>query len=171
VRGVSVDGPLQTLMDRNVVRIAGRADLPGRPLLYETTELFLEHFGVRSVDDLPNAAELRAVKLPEPAEEKPAEDSGQAELPLEGGEGAPAAKPKKGKSRKEKPAVEVAAVEPEASAVAPESPAAEPEIAAVESEEEEETVVFLGGDAEDDAVDGGNGDAGAGDEPGEDGRG
>ncbi len=65
VRGVSVDGVLQTLMDRNLVRIAGRADLPGRPLLYETTDLFFEHFGIRSVDDLPNSAELRQVALPE----------------------------------------------------------------------------------------------------------
>lgn len=66
VRGVSVDGPLQTLLDRNVVRIAGRADLPGRPLLYETTDLFLEHFGIKNVEELPNSAELRNVKLPEP---------------------------------------------------------------------------------------------------------
>lgn len=70
VRGVSVDGPLQKLMDQNLVRIAGRADLPGRPLLYETTGLFFEHFGIRSVDDLPNASELRRVELPKPENEK-----------------------------------------------------------------------------------------------------
>ena len=35
-------------------------------MLYETTDLFYEHFGIRSIDDLPNAAELRKVKLPEP---------------------------------------------------------------------------------------------------------
>ncbi|MDA0813928.1 MAG: SMC-Scp complex subunit ScpB, partial [Verrucomicrobia bacterium] len=69
VRGVSVDGVLQTLLDRNILRIAGRADLPGRPLLYETTDLFLEHFGIKSIDELPNAAELRAVKLPQPESE------------------------------------------------------------------------------------------------------
>lgn len=169
VRGVSVDGPLQTLMDRNVVRIAGRADLPGRPLLYETTELFLEHFGVRSVDDLPNAAELRAVKLPEPEEEKTPEDGGQTELPLEGGDGAPAVKPKKGRSRKEKRA----AAEPVTPAAQPEEAMAEPEIAAAEpEEEEEETVVFLGGDAVDEAdAGGGNGEAESGDESGDGERG
>ena len=70
VRGVSVDGVLQTLLDRNVVRIAGRADLPGRPLLYETTDLFLEHFGIKSIDELPNAAELRSVQLPQPESEQ-----------------------------------------------------------------------------------------------------
>lgn len=69
VRGVSCDGMLQKLLDRDLVRIGGRADLPGRPLLYETTELFYEHFGIRNIDDLPNAAELRKVKLPEPAAE------------------------------------------------------------------------------------------------------
>ena len=53
-------------------RESQRAELPGRPLLYETTSLFFEHFGIRSVDDLPNASELRKVKLPEPDEAKPA---------------------------------------------------------------------------------------------------
>ncbi len=59
VRGVSVDGVMQTLLDRNLVRIAGRADIPGRPLLYETTHFFMEHFGLRGLDELPNAGELR----------------------------------------------------------------------------------------------------------------
>lgn len=68
VRGVSCDGMIQKLLDRDLVKIGGRADLPGRPLLYETTELFFEHFGIRSIDDLPNSAELRRVKLPEPDE-------------------------------------------------------------------------------------------------------
>lgn len=83
VRGVSIDGPLQTLLDRNIVRIAGRADLPGRPLLYETTELFLEHFGIKTVDELPNSSELRSVKLPEPEPSKETPEA-QTELPLEG---------------------------------------------------------------------------------------
>lgn len=70
VRGVSCDGMMQKLLDRELIRIGGRADLPGRPLLYETTGLFFEHFGIRSIDDLPNAGELRKVKLPEPEEEQ-----------------------------------------------------------------------------------------------------
>lgn len=83
VRGVSIDGPLQKLLDQNIIRIAGRADLPGRPLLYETTDLFFEHFGIRSVDDLPNASELRRVALPVPDDEKPAERAAeQPELPI-----------------------------------------------------------------------------------------
>jgi segregation and condensation protein B len=66
VRGVACDGMIQRLLDRDLIRIGGRAELPGRPLLYETTELFFEHFGIRSIDDLPNSVELRKVKLPEP---------------------------------------------------------------------------------------------------------
>lgn len=70
VRGVSVDGMLQKLLDRHLIRIGGRADLPGRPMLYETTESFMDHFDIKSLDELPNAAELRLVDLPSaPVEE------------------------------------------------------------------------------------------------------
>ena len=64
VRGVTVEGVLQNLMERGLVKITGRAELPGRPLLYETTEFFLEHFGLRNLDELPNAEELRTRYLP-----------------------------------------------------------------------------------------------------------
>lgn len=64
VRGVAVDGVMQTLLDRGLVRIAGRAEIPGRPLLYETTQYFMEHFGLKDLDDLPNAGELRRISLP-----------------------------------------------------------------------------------------------------------
>ena len=64
VRGVTIDGVLQTLMERGLVKISGRADLPGRPLLYETTAFFLDHFGLRNLDELPNAEELRQRYLP-----------------------------------------------------------------------------------------------------------
>jgi segregation and condensation protein B len=64
VRGVTIDGVLQTLMERGLVKISGRAEIPGRPLLYETTQFFLEHFALRSLDELPNAEELRKRYLP-----------------------------------------------------------------------------------------------------------
>ena len=64
VRGVAIDGVLQTLMERGLVKIAGRAEVPGRPLLYETTQFFLEHFGLRNLDELPNADELRKRYVP-----------------------------------------------------------------------------------------------------------
>jgi segregation and condensation protein B len=81
VRGVAVDGVLQNLMERGLVKIGGRAEVPGRPLLYETTQFFLEHFGLRDLDELPNAEELRTRYLPTaprktadaPAEPAPAE--------------------------------------------------------------------------------------------------
>lgn len=66
VRGVSCDGMLQKLLDRNFIKVGGRAPLPGRPLLYQTTDLFFEHFGIKSIDELPNVSELRAVSLPDP---------------------------------------------------------------------------------------------------------
>ena len=75
VRGVAVDGVMQVLLDRSLVKIVGRAEVPGRPLLYATTEYFLQHFGLKNVDELPNADELRRVALPKaeiPEEEKPA---------------------------------------------------------------------------------------------------
>jgi segregation and condensation protein B len=64
VRGVTIEGVLQTLMERGLVKIAGRAEIPGRPLLYETTQLFLDHFGLRNLDELPNVEELRTRYLP-----------------------------------------------------------------------------------------------------------
>jgi segregation and condensation protein B len=64
VRGVTIDSVLQTLMERGLVKIGARADIPGRPLLYETTQLFLDHFGLRSLDELPNVEELRTRYLP-----------------------------------------------------------------------------------------------------------
>jgi len=78
VRGVNVDGVMQTLTEKGVIRITGRAEVPGRPLLYGTTEYFLEHFSLRSLDELPNCAELRRVDLP-----KASADADQQTLPLE----------------------------------------------------------------------------------------
>lgn len=74
VRGVSCDGMLQKLLDRELVKISGRADLPGRPLLYATTDLFLEHFGIADIEELPNIGELRKVDLPDGTEEEPDEE-------------------------------------------------------------------------------------------------
>lgn len=58
VRGVSIDHILKTLMEAQLVRIMGRSELPGRPLLYGTTNLFLEHFGLKDVTELPKLDEL-----------------------------------------------------------------------------------------------------------------
>lgn len=58
VRGVEVDGVLRHLMEKGLVRIAGRSDAPGRPLLYGTTRDFLKHFGLKTLSDLPKLREL-----------------------------------------------------------------------------------------------------------------
>ena len=64
-RAVSiVDGVMQKLLDAGLVKITGRAEIPGRPLLYVTTQHFMEHFGLKNLDELPNASELREVSLP-----------------------------------------------------------------------------------------------------------
>ncbi|MBV8900687.1 MAG: SMC-Scp complex subunit ScpB [Verrucomicrobia bacterium] len=64
IRGVAVDGLVQKLLDAGLVKISGRADIPGRPLLYETTQHFMEHFGLKTLEELPNATELRQLPLP-----------------------------------------------------------------------------------------------------------
>ncbi|MCX6922401.1 MAG: SMC-Scp complex subunit ScpB, partial [Verrucomicrobia bacterium] len=66
VRGVSVDGVIQTLVERGLVEQVGRAEVVGRPMTYGTTAVFLEFFGLRSLDDLPAADELRRVVVQKP---------------------------------------------------------------------------------------------------------
>lgn len=58
IRGVQVDAVLRGLQDRGLVRIVGRAEVLGRPFLYGTTRRFLEVFGLKNLDELPNAEEL-----------------------------------------------------------------------------------------------------------------
>jgi segregation and condensation protein B len=59
IRGVEVDGVIKTLLERDMITIVGKSEAPGRPMLYGTTQKFLEHFGLRDIDDMPKAAELR----------------------------------------------------------------------------------------------------------------
>lgn len=60
IRGVACGEVLRGLMERQLVKIVGRAEILGRPMLYGTTRRFLEVFGLNSIEDLPNAEELRA---------------------------------------------------------------------------------------------------------------
>lgn len=64
IRGVQCTDLLRMLMERGLVRIAGEDPSLGRPYLYETTRKFLEIYGLRSLDDLPNARHLRVQRLP-----------------------------------------------------------------------------------------------------------
>ncbi len=58
IRGVNVDGVVRTLLSRNLITIAGRAEAPGSPFLYKTTKKFLEYFGLNSLSDLPRLKEI-----------------------------------------------------------------------------------------------------------------
>ena len=66
IRGVAVDGVMQTLLERGIVEQSGRAEVVGRPALYSTTPAFLEYFGLRGLDDLPAADELRKIPVKKP---------------------------------------------------------------------------------------------------------
>lgn len=66
IRGVSVDGVMQTIMERGLVEAVGRAEVVGRPPTYGTTALFLEYFGLRSLEELPAADELRKLVVQKP---------------------------------------------------------------------------------------------------------
>jgi segregation and condensation protein B len=59
LRGVDVGGILRTLMEKNLIRIMGRKNLPGRPLIYGTTKRFLEVFDLRDLDSLPRLKEIQ----------------------------------------------------------------------------------------------------------------
>jgi segregation and condensation protein B len=66
IRGVSVDGVLKMLIDRGLVEQAGRAEVLGRPMTFRTTELFLEYFGLKDLEGLPAADELRRIPVEKP---------------------------------------------------------------------------------------------------------
>lgn len=57
IRGVSIDGVVETLLERNLIKASGRKDIIGRPFLYGTTKEFLIHFGLKSLEDLPRLQE------------------------------------------------------------------------------------------------------------------
>ena len=61
IRGVDVGGVIETLLKLNMIRVTGRKEVVGRPILYGTTREFLEHFGLRSLDGLPSLEELKTV--------------------------------------------------------------------------------------------------------------
>lgn len=90
IRGVNSDAVLENLLERRMIRIAGRKESPGRPFLYETTREFLVAFGLRDLGDLPKVegelvvpelAEAAAAQLVEPPAE--AEETAAAADPAE----------------------------------------------------------------------------------------
>ncbi|MBI5809462.1 MAG: SMC-Scp complex subunit ScpB [Ignavibacteriales bacterium] len=61
IRGVNSDYTLNTLLEKNLVTISGRAETVGRPLLYSTTDEFLKYFGLRTINDLPKPREIEEI--------------------------------------------------------------------------------------------------------------
>lgn len=72
IRGVETSGVLRTLLERKLVRIVGRKEMPGRPIMYGTTKFFLEHFGLNDLSELPPLREFKELG-----------DSEQVLLPVE----------------------------------------------------------------------------------------
>ena len=66
IRGVDVDGVVNTLMERSLIRAVGRKDVPGRPFLFGTTPEFLQLFNMKDLSELPTLKELDEITLPEP---------------------------------------------------------------------------------------------------------
>lgn len=79
IRGVSSSSVLNTLRDWELIRVVGRGEGLGRPLLYGTTERFLDHFGFQSLDDLPTPEDLPVTLREEETteEERSGEDEGE----------------------------------------------------------------------------------------------
>ncbi len=78
IRGVGSAGVIRTLQDRGLIDVVGRAEGLGRPLLYGTTQRFLEHFGFRSLEDLPRPEELPVILRERAPLELPEEDEADA---------------------------------------------------------------------------------------------
>lgn len=79
VRGVDAEAALTTLLERRLVKIVGRKEAVGRPLLYATTPEFLEAFGLKGLEDLPSLKELGPVPDEQQEERPPADPAGAPE--------------------------------------------------------------------------------------------
>jgi segregation and condensation protein B len=65
LRNVNVDGVINSLLEKNLIRVTGRKKAPGRPFVFGTTQQFLEHFGLKSLEDLPKIEELNTPEIKE----------------------------------------------------------------------------------------------------------
>lgn len=81
IRGVDSAGVVKTLLEKNLIRIMGRRDVPGKPIMYGTSRKFLEYFGLKSVADLPSLEEFKEQDLGIDGEAHP--ELSQTDLPFE----------------------------------------------------------------------------------------
>lgn len=79
IRGVGSSGVLKTLQDRSLIDVVGRSEGLGRPLLYGTTNKFLDHFGFNALEDLPRPDDLPVILRPRPVEYTPIEKAADLE--------------------------------------------------------------------------------------------
>lgn len=79
LRGVDVGGILRTLLEKDLIRIMGRKNLPGKPLIYGTTKRFLEVFDLENINSLPKLKEIKDLVSNEEQTEPISEEEGQAE--------------------------------------------------------------------------------------------
>lgn len=87
IRGVQTSkGTLDVLMEAEWIAPAGRREVPGRPLIYKTSDAFLQHFGLTSRKDLPGIEDLRAAGLLDPVDLALDEAMGELELVKDGDE-------------------------------------------------------------------------------------
>lgn len=83
IRGVETSGVLRTLLERKLVRIVGRKEVPGRPIMYGTTKFFLEHFGLQDLSQLPPLREFKELGEAEQAM-LPIEETATLDITLTG---------------------------------------------------------------------------------------
>lgn len=88
LRNVNIDGVMKSLLEKNLIRITGRKKAPGRPFVYGTTRLFLEHFGLKSLEELPKienfeslAAKTEAGEIESISEEEASRLAGPGSAP------------------------------------------------------------------------------------------
>ena len=80
IRGVDVAGVVKTLMDRRLVKIVGRKDVAGRPMMFGTTKEFLQAFGLKDLSDLPTLRDFAEIaRASDPLAESPGEAAGPPE--------------------------------------------------------------------------------------------
>lgn len=81
IRGVDSTGVVKTLLEKNLIRIMGRREVPGRPIMYGTSRKFLEYFGLKSIADMPALEEFKEQDFEIEGKQPPA--LSQPDLPFE----------------------------------------------------------------------------------------
>ena len=166
IRGVDVSGNVKTLMDLQLIRLVGKSELPGHPFLYGTTPLFLEHFGLASLQQLNELdptlqrsnPKAKAASYKKPAEEKkaetgaPADAGAAADSNAENGENAEGAEKENGAEAEGSAAAASAAAddgEVDVGVIDEIEPASEPVVLAETTSDDDD---LLAGGGDDDVV-------------------